>query len=96
MKFFPLAPAGDYRVVSTDYETYSLVYACKDLYATVKTEDVWILSRTHTLKNETLSMIKDIIATQMPNYKAEEWMRVTQQDEACIYDPIVPKTLSIQ
>lgn len=28
VKFFPLAPAGDYRIVETDYVTYSIVFSC--------------------------------------------------------------------
>ena len=44
VKFFPYAPAGDYRVLSTDYETYAVVYSCDSVYV-AKSENVWILTR---------------------------------------------------
>jgi apolipoprotein D and lipocalin family protein len=44
VKFFPLAPAGDYRVVETDYTSYSLVFSCM---ANGSGHDMWfwILAR---------------------------------------------------
>ena len=45
VKFFPFAPAGDYRVLYTDYEDFTLVYSC-DSYLIAKTEYVWVLTRS--------------------------------------------------
>ena len=45
VKFFPYAPAGDYRVLYTDYENLAVVYSC-DSYLLAKTEYVWILTRS--------------------------------------------------
>jgi len=44
VKFFPYAPAGDYRVLYTDYEV-AVVYSC-DTYLLAKTEYIWILTRS--------------------------------------------------
>ena len=45
VKFFEWQPEGDYRVVSTDYEDYSIVYSCRQLKEDQKLEYMWILSR---------------------------------------------------
>jgi len=41
--------SGDYRVIETDYESYSLVYSCEQVSANLKFEASWILSRTPLL-----------------------------------------------
>ena len=41
---FNFFATGDYRVISTDYDTYSLVYSCTN-YLYFKNEYVWILSK---------------------------------------------------
>ena len=47
VKFFPLAPAGDYEVIQTDYINSSLVFSCTgdglghDMW-------FWVLGRTQT------------------------------------------------
>ncbi|XP_002740540.1 apolipoprotein D-like [Saccoglossus kowalevskii] len=52
-------PAGDYWVLKTDYDTYSVVYSCDDfLFGFVKMEYAWILSRDRTLNTRTLTNIK--------------------------------------
>jgi apolipoprotein D and lipocalin family protein len=45
VKFFPYAPAGDYRVLYTDYNNVAVVYSC-DEFLIAKTEYVWILTRS--------------------------------------------------
>jgi apolipoprotein D and lipocalin family protein len=41
--------SGNYWVVDTDYENYSLVYSCKSYLGIMKSEAVWFLSRKRTL-----------------------------------------------
>ena len=38
-------PGGDYRVVSTDYTSYSIVYSCTEVLGWVAQENCWILAR---------------------------------------------------
>ena len=40
---------GNYKVISTDYTNYSLVYSCDQFFWFWKTEYVWVLSRSQTL-----------------------------------------------
>ena len=44
---------GDYRVLDTDYQTYSLVYACSNVDESTKKVAAWILSRDTALAQET-------------------------------------------
>ncbi len=53
--FSPLAPAGDYRVVQTDYTGLAIVYSCTELPLSLKEEDLWILSRTQTVSDAVLN-----------------------------------------
>jgi apolipoprotein D and lipocalin family protein len=41
--------SGNYWVVDTDYDNYSLVYSCKSYLGIMKSEAVWFLSRKRTL-----------------------------------------------
>ena len=45
---------GDYQILRTDYENYSLVYSCTDLYL-AKMELVWILARKPQLDQGVLN-----------------------------------------
>ena len=42
-------PEGDYRVVYTDYNNYSVVYSCMDILGVAKSEYIWVLSREEQL-----------------------------------------------
>ena len=43
-----------YNVLSTDYDNFTIVYACKDTSSGSKEESVWILTRTPTIDAEKL------------------------------------------
>ena len=45
VKFNRFMPGGDYRVVSTDYTSYSIVYSCTEVLGWVAQENCWILAR---------------------------------------------------
>lgn len=74
---------GDYRVVSTDYTTYSIVYSCSELFG-IKVEYIWVLARPKTLSEKQLGFIKEIIAREIPDYNLEE-QHFTYQGEDCDY-----------
>ena len=46
-------PVGNYNVLSTDYDNYSIVYSCSEPWYGGKTENVWILTRTNTIADLT-------------------------------------------
>ncbi|XP_002740543.2 apolipoprotein D-like [Saccoglossus kowalevskii] len=59
VKFRSWMPAGDYWVLRTDYDTFSVVYSCDDfMLGFVKMEYAWILGRGRTLNTRTLTDIK--------------------------------------
>ena len=79
---FFLFYTGDYRVLSTDYSTYAIVFSCTN-YLIAKTEAVWILSRTETLDAATLATAQSII-TSMTDYSLDNFY-YTVQGGSCTY-----------
>lgn len=67
VKFF-LTYSGDYRVVSTDYTNYAVVYSCTNYFWLAKSESVWILTRAQTPDASVLTTAENVITTQLPNY----------------------------
>ncbi|XP_070560541.1 apolipoprotein D-like [Ptychodera flava] len=57
VKFFWWQPAGDYWVLHTNYDTYSIVYSCQDFLGIVRVEFAWILSRARTLDDRILAKL---------------------------------------
>jgi len=51
VQFKWFTPKGDYRVVSTDYENYSIVYSCSKLFGFYKVEFAWILGRVSDISS---------------------------------------------
>uniref|UniRef100_A0ACB8G7H5 Uncharacterized protein n=2 Tax=Sphaerodactylus townsendi TaxID=933632 RepID=A0ACB8G7H5_9SAUR len=69
-------PAVPHKVISTDYDNYSLVYSCLNFLWLFHMEDIWILSRTPQLHPETVEHLKDILQS----YEIDtEPMRPTEQ-----------------
>ena len=77
---------GDYRVLDTDYESYSLVYACSNVDESNKKVAAWILSRETSLPQETQDSLLSTLAERVPDYNQAEWLRSPIQGEACVYD----------
>lgn len=53
VRFSPKAPYGDYEVIDTDYENYSIVYSCQD-YLMFHVKYGWVLSRDTEFDGEKL------------------------------------------
>ncbi|XP_060901062.1 apolipoprotein D-like [Labrus mixtus] len=71
------SPPGPYWVLSSDYETHSLVYGCSD-FGLFRLEFAWILSREPTMSEETLQSLQNILSAAGVN---PEKMVATNQDE---------------
>lgn len=62
VSFSYFTPYSPYWVLSTDYNTVSLVYSCTDVLRLFHVDYAWILSRTRTLLPETVYHAKEIFA----------------------------------
>ncbi len=87
VKFRWYLPAGDYRVLDTDYSNYAVIYSCADILGVAKNENVWILSRDIDLSDKLLNLAKDVIRERVPWY---DMMNIydTKQGGKCKYLPL--------
>lgn len=83
VKFFPYAPAGDYRVIDTDYENFALVYSC-DTYYVAKTEYIWVLTREQNPDDSIIYSALQTLKARVPDYDQTQ-IRRTKQDASCKY-----------
>ena len=78
---------ADYRVVLTDYNTYSLVYACKNLvFGLFKEEHLWVFSRTPDIHHDYMRFVYQAMDEQLPDYDVD-WLHEVYQGEKCDYKP---------
>lgn len=84
VKFFPFAPAGDYRVLYTDYESVALVYSC-DSYLIAKTEYVWVLTRSQEPVEAYIYQALNILKEKVPTYDQTQIRRTLQGAAECKY-----------
>ena len=52
VKFSPEIPAGDYKVIGTDYDNYLVIYSCIGLGPLISQEYVWVLARDPVVSDE--------------------------------------------
>ncbi|XP_070775480.1 apolipoprotein D-like [Enoplosus armatus] len=62
VSFFENTPPAPYWVLSTDYDSYSLVYSCTDL-GVLHVEFAWIMSRQPTLPEETIEELHSTLSS---------------------------------
>ena len=79
--------AGDYKVLTTDYKNYAVVYSCTNILGLAKLEYVWILSRDIKLPSELMDKAESIIEERIPWYNMEN-LRLTKQGGTCKYLPV--------
>ncbi len=63
LAYFPDNPTGgQYNIWKTDYNTYSLVYSCRQIVPNLlKFEFIWILSKQKTLDSSILQDLKSLL-----------------------------------
>ncbi|XP_005098523.1 apolipoprotein D-like [Aplysia californica] len=59
---FPFSPKAEYKIVETDYSSYSLVFSCASIADIFNTQFAWILSRTRTLDKAVVSRLENTLA----------------------------------
>lgn len=59
---FPGVPDAPYWVLSTDYQSYSLVYSCADYFGLFHIDFAWILARTRVLTEDFLGQLHEKLA----------------------------------
>lgn len=59
---FAGVPDAPYWVLSTDYQSYALVYSCSGYFGLFHIDFAWILARTRTLPEDVLSQLHDKLA----------------------------------
>ncbi|XP_028289098.1 apolipoprotein D-like [Parambassis ranga] len=59
VSFFKGVPDAPYWVLSTDYQSYSLVYSCADYFGLFHIDFAWILARTCVLTEGVISQLHD-------------------------------------
>ena len=64
---------GDYRVLDTDYTSYSIVYSCSDFLNIAGIEYVWILTRDETITDTTLDTLKAKLWAKRKSYGASSF-----------------------
>ncbi|CAH0728579.1 unnamed protein product, partial [Brenthis ino] len=84
---FPNAPVpSDYWVLSTDYNSYALVYSCRNVTATQRRVYSWKLSRTRELSaNATTEINRVMNSVNVLNQRY--YARIEHSDSACFYYP---------
>nr|ACB54956.1 polycalin [Helicoverpa armigera] len=76
-------------VLSTDYESYSIVYTCQNIEGGMRRVGSWKLSRTPTLTAQAISNINNVVAATQ-GLKEEYYQSTSQSNDACFYYPAGP------
>ena len=76
----------NYTVLSTDYETYSIVYGCGNIMGVASWDFLWILSRTPEISDQDMLTYIGIIEDKLPSYEFFKNSIETRQGRTCPYD----------
>jgi len=85
VSFFPLTK-GPYRIISTDYTGYTVIWTCLDLLFAHR-EYFWILSRTETISEASKTAAYAAIEAANPKYDYPTQFHFTYQGAGCNYTP---------
>ena len=73
-------------MISTDYETYALVYACdQEEGSWYVSDNFWVLSRTPTLSDDMMLEIVAMVEDRLPSYDFFYNQYMTKQDDTCFW-----------
>ncbi|KAJ8397581.1 hypothetical protein AAFF_G00438570 [Aldrovandia affinis] len=78
VSFFEGAPSAPYWVLSTDYESYTLIYSCTNYLGFIYVDFAWIMSRFRTLPDETIAELRSTLTSNGISVKR---MTVTDQTD---------------
>ncbi|XP_039983124.1 apolipoprotein D-like [Xiphias gladius] len=62
VSFFKGVPDAPYWVLSTDYQSYAVVYSCSDYFGLLHIDFAWILARTRALAEDVTSQLRAELA----------------------------------
>ena len=89
VKFGLLIPSGDYKVVETDYDSYTVIYTCTGVSHIYNIEYVWILTRDANPSDETMQKAFDAVTNKIPGYDLSNLYStesMLSSGDACPYD----------
>ena len=75
---------ANYKIIETDYETYSLVYACSDI-GEKTVPQLWILARENTLDQAVIDKLNKKAARVAPKYDFND-AALDVHGDFCDYD----------
>ncbi|XP_046971595.1 uncharacterized protein LOC124538552 isoform X1 [Vanessa cardui] len=85
--FFPgTTTPAPYWVLDTDYDSFALVYSCRNLENNRRRVTSWKLSRTSQLTSNAVERINQVV-NRINVLNARYYERVDQSDAACFYYP---------
>ena len=74
---------GDYRVISTDYTNYAVVYSCSS-FLFFRSEVVWVMTREQNPTATVLNQAIGVVTSNLPFYPQSNWHN-TVQGGSCKY-----------
>ena len=81
----------DYRVVSTDYDSYFIIYSCIALFTTIKLQDShWVMTRNPIVigspeYDAMIALVEPIFAEKLPNLDRDGRKEDIYQGPGCQY-----------
>ena len=75
----PFDSSPNYQVVDTDYENYSLIYACDE----TDMQYLWFMSRGPTLSDDLYNQMIATAKDKLPNYDFTQLIKDEQKDGKC-------------
>ena len=80
-------PEGNYQILDTDYDTYSIVYGCDNWYfGIMHSKNAWLLSRYHEATDAFATLkakATEVLTAKVPEYDWATLAHNTKQDNTC-------------